>query len=133
MTETESLTAQKKEEDVAAPVNGQTATIEPSASVAPVAVSSARPAPSGPASWRSAQAKSSPQVATVPGPAQNGTRSRESSEQDRDAKRTRMASPPANGNSNRYPSRAEPPRRTLNLPSQLSQHVTFLSGHGIVG
>jgi hypothetical protein len=90
-----------------------------------VAANSPRIAPSGPASWRSAQNQGPPQG--------QGQRNRERDDvSDRgDSKRTRLSSPPsgstnsmgntssngsgnANGNG-RYPSRAEPPRRTLFL------------------
>jgi len=82
----------------------------------------ARAAPSGPASWRSAQAQESPKVH---GQAQVRNRDREvDNDRDRDNKRTRMSSPNGNGNGNgsgnRIPSRAEPPRRTLTLPFPLS-------------
>ena len=91
-----------------------------------IAASSPRVAPSGPASWRSAQGQGQAQN-TKQGETQ---RNRERDVSDRgDSKRTRLSSPPSgstnsssngNGNGNRYPSRNEPPRRTLFLFSRTS-------------
>lgn len=91
-----------------------------------IVASSPRVAPSGPASWRSAQGQGQ-----VQGQGQQPQR-RDREDNDRgDVKRTRLSSPPSgstnssngtgNGNGNgtsngnRFPSRTEPPRRTLFL------------------
>jgi hypothetical protein len=88
---------------------------EEPASTPSIAASSPRVAPSGPASWRSAQGQT---------PTQPQGRNREREDNDRgDSKRTRLSSPPSsntnssngNGNGTRFNSRAEPPRRTLFL------------------
>jgi len=96
---------------------------EEQASTPSIAASSPRVAPSGPASWRSAQG----QTPTQP-QGQGQGRNRDREENDRgDSKRTRLSSPPSsntnssngnsngNGNGTRFNSRAEPPRRTLFL------------------
>jgi hypothetical protein len=88
---------------------------EEPASTPSIAASSPRVAPSGPASWRSAQGQT---------PTQPQGRNRDREDDNRgDSKRTRLSSPPSsntnssngNGNGTRFNSRAEPPRRTLFL------------------
>ena len=94
---------------------------EEPASTPSVAASSPRVAPSGPASWRSAQGQT-----PTPTQPQGQSRNRDREDNDRgDSKRTRLSSPPSsstnssnangNGNGTRFNSRAEPPRRTLFL------------------
>jgi hypothetical protein len=83
---------------------------EEPASTPSIAASSPRVAPSGPASWRSAQGQT--QTPTQP---QGQGRNRDREDNDRGDPSSNTNSSNGKGNGTRFNSRAEPPRRTLFL------------------